>query len=162
MRILSKLILVSIFVAPQPALADPCSNLFAQLSGKNVGLQMTTMSAATGVVSYVTGGLNYQESIRTQSGAVRPGGWRTVSGAPAQQYFSDRSMPNTPNQRFSFFRSDDVTLHITEQAAPQISITFVDQGNSTLSFVGSCSQGNVIHGSQPSMDILIVLSPPLG
>jgi hypothetical protein len=164
MRIVGVLIAAGLLVATTtPAAAQSCVPFLAPDNG-GARFELATLNK-NGVGSWSQFEANYRPESRIPNGPRRPAQWYTYSAptdaAPgtSPQLFSDRVARPAPSaQPFDASRPDLISVVVTVEASPQVTVTLRTWNNATATFRATCSAGGVLHGSTPDVDYLLFMT----
>jgi hypothetical protein len=150
------LLLFALLLVPAVSSANSCLP-FLPAQGEIVSVTLVTMNK-NGVASFVESGMAYRTAAIPNTGRgarlVSNSGGSGIENAP--QVFSDRDVPNqTPRQHFDVRQADHVTIQITLEQSPQVTVTLATHNNAKATFRATCSAGGVMHGSTSDVDYLL-------
>jgi hypothetical protein len=143
---------------PSLSSAESCT-AFLPKDNEIISLELVTMNK-NAAASYVKSEMRYG---RGNPDLGHPPRVTTIGTAP--QVFSDRNNKffASPIQYFDAMSPDNVTVEITLEESPQVTLTLASWGNAKATFRATCSGGGVMHGSTPDVDyLLFVKRQPLG
>lgn len=147
---------------PQTSAAESCLSYLANQKLDTNTVQLVTLNK-NGVASSSIFGVSYRDQGRSPAGGVRPAQWFTDNTTEprdvAKQLFSDRAsaVGADKQQPFDIQQVDLISVIITVEASPQVTVTLRSWGNAKASFRATCSVGGVMHGSTPDVDYLLFL-----
>lgn len=153
------LFLAAMIASPASAMAQSCA---AQLG--NRGLNANTVQLVTlnrkGVSSSSTFGVTYRPFLKIPNGPTLTANWTNDGQTGAKQLFSDRGRPLGGHiyQPYDIHRADLISVKITSEASPLVTVTLRSWGNAKSTFRATCAANGVMHGSTHDVDYLLFLS----
>lgn len=153
------LFLAAMIAAPANAMAQSCTAHLANRGLNANAVQLVTLNRK-GVSSSSTFGVTYRPPIRMPQGPVLQANWTSEGQTGAKQLFSDRGRPLGGHvyQPYDIQRPDLITVKITAEASPQVTITLRSWGNVKSTFRATCAGNGVMHGSTDDVDYLLFLT----
>jgi hypothetical protein len=153
------LALATLACIPSVAFSEDCLTHFPPANG------ITTATLSTlnknGISSYAQATMAFRRGIPNTGRPdklVSNAGGSGIDTAP--QVFSDRTSAFFAHftQRFDGNKPDQITMEITHESSPLVTVTLASWSSAKASFRASCSPGGVMHGSTPDVDYLIKLT----
>lgn len=147
-----------------PSFADSCIPFIQQPKvtpeGRSTALIMTSVNK-NGVASWASLNMKHAdaENITKCPSQIKcpiylPERYETDTDFPHEQVFSDRRVSGSEDQFFASDNADQISITMTIEASPQVTLVLNSWNNVRENFAVTCSSDGVMHASTPDADFL--------